>query len=497
MKTLGGDETGKTYLSNTPSQAPQQAEDMHRVHRLVKPADMMTPPDEERRNLLDQTHLLGHFGADAIVNALHADGIHWQRLKEDALETVKRCPECLHFNIAKHGYHPLKSITANLPGDHWAIDLAGPFATSHKGNNYLLVMVDICSRFCLLRAIPDKTSLTIADQLINIFCDFGLPKILQSDNGKEFVNELVKLFTEKAGIDHRLVTPYHPRANGVAEKWVHTAKEIINKRLNGAKKDWDIYVPSTQLAMNCKYASLHNSRPFALMFARQPNDFQDFREVTIDEDHSIPDAPNTIDRIEQMENIVFPAIREKIQAVQAAERGKFDKNHRIINEFPPGSHVAIKNVHRSSKADPRYDGPFTVKGKSKGGSYILEDDTGALLTRDIPPSHLKLLSHDTVVKAENVYEVQAIIDHKGTNGNYLYRVRWKDYKPEDDTWEPPSNFDDKRQIERYWQRRSTDQNGDNNKNQAGGDHDDETRKKRPQPQNVRQSSRHKRQRTSS
>ncbi|KAG0163558.1 hypothetical protein DFQ30_011356 [Apophysomyces sp. BC1015] len=73
----------------------------------------------------------------------------------------------------------------------------------------------------------------------------------------------------------------------------------------------------------------------------------------------------------------------------------------------------IKNITQKSKTEPRYDGPFTVHGKTEGGSYVLVDTTGALLARNIPPSHIKMISQDTVISADNVFEVQAIIDHDG------------------------------------------------------------------------------------
>ena len=39
----------------------------------------------------------------------------------------------------------------------------------------------------------------------------GFPRILQSDNGTEFVNSLVKTMSNNLGVNHRLLTPYHPR----------------------------------------------------------------------------------------------------------------------------------------------------------------------------------------------------------------------------------------------------------------------------------------------
>ena len=59
---------------------------------------------------------------------------------------------------------------------------------SITGKKYILVFVDIFTRFVILRAIPNKKAITIARQLVDIFLLLGFPKIIQSDNGLEFVN---------------------------------------------------------------------------------------------------------------------------------------------------------------------------------------------------------------------------------------------------------------------------------------------------------------------
>lgn len=187
----------------------------------------------------------------------------------------------------------------------------------------------------------------------------------------------LSLVVEYSGIDHRLVTPYHPRANGVAEKWVHTAKSVIVKRLQGKKEDWDLYVPSAQLAINSKISQLHKSRPFALMSARQPNEFKDY---TQDDIGTTQDITNELEqRLKQMDTIVIPAISERAKTVYQAQQGKFNDKNCIVPDFPTSSKVMIPNVNRKSKTDPRYEGPFTVHGKNKGNSYVLTDETGALL----------------------------------------------------------------------------------------------------------------------
>ncbi|SAL96265.1 hypothetical protein [Absidia glauca] len=100
---------------------------------------------DERQTILERQHAFGHFGADAMTKAIQRDGMHWPNLKQDAVNMIKKCNLCMQFNVAKKGYHPLASITAKLPGDHWAIDLAGPLDQTTRA-----------------RAIPDKRAVVSA-----------------------------------------------------------------------------------------------------------------------------------------------------------------------------------------------------------------------------------------------------------------------------------------------------------------------------------------------
>src|ERR1700744_5152245 len=89
---------------------------------------------------------------------------------------------------AKEGYHPTKAILAHLPGEHFALDLAGTFPRSSNRNIYLMVLVDLYTRFVLLDALENKNAPTVAKTLVRRFSDVGFPKVLQSENGKEYNN---------------------------------------------------------------------------------------------------------------------------------------------------------------------------------------------------------------------------------------------------------------------------------------------------------------------
>ncbi len=55
---------------------------------------------------------------------------------------------------------------------------------------YVLVAQDHCTKYVILRALCTKEAPTVASHLFEIFCTFGAPKILHSDNGREFVNKV-------------------------------------------------------------------------------------------------------------------------------------------------------------------------------------------------------------------------------------------------------------------------------------------------------------------
>jgi len=54
---------------------------------------------------------------------------------------------------------------------------------------------------------------------------------------------------------------------------------------------------------------------------------------------------------------------------------------------------------------------------------------------------------------ENEYEIESIIDVKRIDGEKKYRVRWKGYSPEDDTWEPKESLDNCPEVIKEFKKR--------------------------------------------
>ena len=224
-------------------------------------------PSDRRVAAMEEAHLQGHFGVGATLARLIQLGQTWPGMRRDVELLINRCVPCQRFSIVRQGFHPLNPITSGRPMDHVAVDTALSFPVSVVGKSVLLVCVCVHTRFCFLRALQDKSASSVAEALFLIFCDFGFPRVIQSDNGSEFVNQLMNYLAKHTGIDHRLATKYHPRANGLAERFVQTSCRAIHKLLSGEDRQWDRFVPIVQVYMNSKIAAAHARLRSALCLA--------------------------------------------------------------------------------------------------------------------------------------------------------------------------------------------------------------------------------------
>ena len=148
--------------------------------------------DRDKRKLLIQmAHLKGHFGAKAIQLSIQNDGFTWPNIRADAQNSVSSCLPCQRYNIGKHGFHPIKNLKASLPFDHVCIDVKN-MVPSNQGNVCYLLVIDVFTRFVFLKALKDQTAISVARALLEIFATVGFPRIVGSDNGSEFVNEIMQ-----------------------------------------------------------------------------------------------------------------------------------------------------------------------------------------------------------------------------------------------------------------------------------------------------------------
>jgi hypothetical protein len=419
------------------------------------------PAADAQKALLLQHHQQGHFGANYLYQKIWNSGLYWPLLRQQCDTIVSTCANCMRYNVGRSGFNPMQSVTAMYPFDHIAIDLFSFKVTTPRGINYVLVMVDIATRYVFLRGLPSKEAISVALELWRLFCEFGVPKVIQSDNGREFVNKVVSAISELAGVNHRLTAPYNPRANGTAERHVQTALSCIRKMASGNIANFDLYLPAVQMSINTKINPLHGSTPFALFFGRPINLMQNYTEVDMkdayDEVH-IPTSEQLLERSKLMMEIIHPeifAISKESHAKSAAKVNKKRglKAGKAQPPIPVHSTVMIKDVTRSSKSEPFFVGPYKILKVSKGGTYTLLDSADHLLARPVPRDQIKLVSpaDDTFGDPQgDIYYVEQILEDRGVEGKKQYLVKWYFHPSSQNSWEPEGNFEDHAIIKKYW-----------------------------------------------
>ena len=106
----------------------------------------------------------------------------------------------------------------------------GPLPVTERGNKYIVTCIDYLTKWAEAKLLPDKSAMQVAWFIYDkIICRYGCPAIIQSDNGLEFVNEIIKQLLEKFQIWHQRVSPYHPQANGMIERFNRTLGEALSK----------------------------------------------------------------------------------------------------------------------------------------------------------------------------------------------------------------------------------------------------------------------------
>ena len=184
-------------------------------------------PSSMRLEILDRIH----DGHQEIVKCRRRtkDSVWWPGLGKQLEEMVTYCRKCIEHR--KPNGEPM--MPSAVPARPWQV--LGTDLFSLNGRTYLLV-VDYFSRFIEISIllVSQKSSETIR-ALKSIFARHGIPDILRSDNGPQFVSMEFDEFSKEYSFTHVTSSPKMPQANGEPERAVQTIKNALKKEKDPAK----------------------------------------------------------------------------------------------------------------------------------------------------------------------------------------------------------------------------------------------------------------------
>ena len=114
--------------------------------------------------------------------------------------------------------------------DIWEIDLADmqSIKTYNDGFSFLLVVIDVLSKFAWVELLPDKSgnSAALGFERVLEKSEGRVPVLVQSDAGKEFVAQRFQRILKENGIDYKPARSPDVKAS-VAERFMRTIKERL------------------------------------------------------------------------------------------------------------------------------------------------------------------------------------------------------------------------------------------------------------------------------
>ena len=183
--------------------------------------------------LIDRAHVeVGHMATEKTLERLR-EAYVWPGMRRVIRDRLKLCATCrahaTHRNHVPMGEMPLASYPSQIVG----LDLIGPFAESPTGNKYILTTVDHSSGWGEAMPIPNKTNKAVWDAFANHYLPrHGVPEIIITDNGQEFVANAFTKYLADLGVEHRRTTPVHPQSNGRTERYNRSFKQTLAKLIN-------------------------------------------------------------------------------------------------------------------------------------------------------------------------------------------------------------------------------------------------------------------------
>ena len=318
------------------------------------------PPRDLRPIIIGETHCLptgGHRGVTKTYNRIKHN-YYWENLKTDVQQYIQQCLQCQLKKLVRVKTKQPMAIT-DTPGtsfDKVAMDIVGPLPKTMRGNEYILTLQDQLTKFCMGIPLPDQTSETIAEAFVDKFiCVLGAPKAILTDQGRNFISELMKKIAKLFRIRKFRTTAFHPQSNGSLERSHHALGEYLKQYAN-EQKQWDRWIGLAIFNYNTNVHEATKHTPYELVFgkiARIPSN-----ELLGPEDKLATYDDYLINLITQLHGIQTNA-RENVINAKVKSKEHYDKK---INPqvFRPGDYVFLLKGPKPGKFSEHYSGPHEV-----------------------------------------------------------------------------------------------------------------------------------------
>lgn len=273
--------------------------------------DKVVIPSSMYNEMLKQVHGDAHLG---IVKSKKRGRslLYWPNMSSMIHEYVQKCNICQKYQRSCSKEPLINNVLPKYPFAKISLDIA-----EYGGKSYL-ILVDFLSKWLDIISIKNKSIEQIISKLKLIFSQLGIPKEILCDNNP-FNSHKFKEFASSFGFNIIHCSPYHHQSNGLCEKAVGIAKNIIKK---AESKD---NILTALLEYRVTPVSGTNFSPSEILMGRMLRSKLPCSSVKL------------------KPKLVYMEARKEMEGQQSISKQYYDKRTKIKEPFKKNDNVILQN----------------------------------------------------------------------------------------------------------------------------------------------------------
>ena len=305
------------------------------------------------------------------------------------------------------------------PFERVIVDCVGPLPKTRSGNQYLLTIMCAATRYP--EAIPLRriTTKVVVSALTRFFATFGLPKVVQTNQGSNFLSKVFAQVMKTLAIKHQVSSAYHPQSQGALERWHQALQSMLRKYCLDTSKDWDEGVPFVLFASR---ETIQESLKFSpAVFGHTVRG-----PLKLLKDHvmsHIQGPRPVLDYVSQFRERLHGACdlaRQNLEVAQGKMKKRFDEAA-VLRDLKPGVEVLVLLPVLGSSFSARFSGPYVIEKKLSETDYVVKTPDRRRQSRVCHVNMLKLF-HAREPAAPVVPVLGVVVDDSEDDVSLLRRL---------------------------------------------------------------------------
>lgn len=325
--------------------------------------------NEEKEFILNDYHLLptsGHAGVRRMVNNIKRK-FYWPGIENDVKNFVRKCEKCQKMKHSRYIKEPMViTTTASSALEKVFLDIVGPLHRDLEDNKYILTIQCELSKYVEAYPLRNKETDSIAKSFVNNFIlRFGIPKVIATDCGTEFISETMEEVCKLLNIEKLNSTAYHHQSIGSLENAHKHLGSFLRIQCENHPETWSQWLPFWCFTYNNTIHSSTKYAPYELVFGKScemPSRISSDIEPLYNTDNYSLELKYRL-------QVANRDARENLLKCKEKRKQNYDRN---LNQtkYKPNDMLLVKN-ETGSKLETLYHGPYVVVEEQEPNVKIL------------------------------------------------------------------------------------------------------------------------------